>query len=47
MKFKWTIQVEVDETWVADGFNLTDDSARLSCQRITIRIRPRVFSQSN
>ena len=26
-RFKWTIEIEVDETWVADGFNLTDDSA--------------------
>lgn len=25
MKFKWTIEIEVDETWVADGFDATDD----------------------
>lgn len=24
MKFKWTVEFTVDETWVADGFNLTD-----------------------
>jgi hypothetical protein len=23
-RFKWTVEFEVDETWVADGFNLTD-----------------------
>lgn len=22
MKFKWMVEIEVDETWVADGFNL-------------------------
>ena len=27
MKFKWTVQFEVDETWVADGFNLTNERA--------------------
>lgn len=26
-KFRWTIQVEVDEKWVADGFNLTESRA--------------------
>jgi len=26
--YKWIIEVEVDETWVEDGFNLTDDSAK-------------------
>lgn len=25
MKFKWTVSIEVDEVWVADGFNLTAD----------------------
>lgn len=35
--FKWTIQIEIAERWVADGFNLTDEQAqdmieqRLSC----------------
>lgn len=24
MKFKWTIEIEIDETWVADGFDATD-----------------------
>jgi hypothetical protein len=24
-KFKWTIEIEVDETWVADGFDATDE----------------------
>ncbi len=26
-KFKWTVEIEVDETWVADGFDLTDERA--------------------
>lgn len=26
-RFKWTVEIEVDETWVADGFNLTDARA--------------------
>jgi hypothetical protein len=26
-RFKWTVEIEVDEKWVADGFNLTDDRA--------------------
>lgn len=26
-KFKWTVEIEVDETWVADGFNLDQDRA--------------------
>lgn len=25
--FKWTVEFEVDETWVADGFDLTDEQA--------------------
>lgn len=25
MKFKWTIEVEMDEAWVADGFDMTDE----------------------
>lgn len=25
--FKWTVEFEVDETWVADGFDLDDESA--------------------
>jgi len=24
---KWTIEFEVDESWIADGFNLTDEAA--------------------
>lgn len=27
MKLKWTVEFSVDETWVADGFNLTDERA--------------------
>ena len=23
-KFKWTVEFEIDEKWVADGFNFTD-----------------------
>ena len=25
--FKWTVEFEVTETWVADGFNITDNKA--------------------
>lgn len=24
-RFRWTVEIEVDETWIADGFNLTQD----------------------
>lgn len=27
-KFKWTVEFTVDETWVADGFTLTDERAK-------------------
>ena len=26
--FKWTVEFEVDESWVADGFDLTDERAK-------------------
>lgn len=26
-KFRWTVEIEIDETWVADGFDLTDERA--------------------
>lgn len=26
-KFKWVVEFEVDEVWVADGFNLTKERA--------------------
>ena len=26
-KFKWTVVFEVDELWVEDGFNMTDERA--------------------
>lgn len=26
-KLKWTVEFSVDESWVADGFNLTDERA--------------------
>lgn len=26
-RFKWTVELTVDETWVADGFDLTDERA--------------------
>ena len=26
--FKWTVELEVSENWVEDGFNLTDESAK-------------------
>lgn len=25
--FKWTLEIEVDESWVADGFDLDDERA--------------------
>jgi hypothetical protein len=28
MKFKWTVEFEVDESWVANGFDLTDERAK-------------------
>ena len=24
-RFKWTVEIEVDEKWVADGFDLTEE----------------------
>jgi hypothetical protein len=27
-KFKWVIEIEVDETWVADGFDPDDEQAK-------------------
>lgn len=26
--FKWTVEFEIDETWVADGFDMDDDTAQ-------------------
>ena len=26
-RFKWVVEFEVDETWVTDGFELTDERA--------------------
>ena len=26
--FKWTIEIEVDESWVADGFDMDDERAK-------------------
>lgn len=26
-KFKWTVEFTIDETWVADGFDLTSERA--------------------
>lgn len=28
LKFKWVVEFEVSGTWVADGFNLTDERAK-------------------
>lgn len=28
MKLKWTVEFEVDDIWVADGFRLTDELAK-------------------
>jgi len=27
--FKWVVEFSIDETWVEDGFNLTDERARM------------------
>ena len=27
-RYKWTVVFEIDETWVADGFDLTDERAQ-------------------
>lgn len=27
-KFKWVVEFEVDETWVADGFQLNEERAK-------------------
>lgn len=27
-RLKWTVEIEVDETWVADGFDLTPDNIK-------------------
>lgn len=27
-KFKWTVEFTIDETWVADGFDLTTERAQ-------------------
>lgn len=27
MKFKWTVEFEVDEVWIEDGFDLDDERA--------------------
>lgn len=31
-KFTWTVEFTVDETWVEDGFDLTDERAHLMIQ---------------
>lgn len=31
-KFKWVVEFEVDQTWVEDGFELTDAMARSMIQ---------------
>lgn len=32
-KFTWTVEFTVDETWVADGFDLDDERAHLMIQK--------------
>ncbi len=32
-RFKWTVEFEVDETWVADGFDMTSERAHLMIQK--------------
>jgi hypothetical protein len=26
--FKWTVEFEISESWIADGFNLSDEKAK-------------------
>jgi hypothetical protein len=33
MTFRWTVEFEVDELWVADGFNLTAERAKDMIER--------------
>lgn len=34
-KFKWVVELEVDESWVADGFDLDDERAHaMLCREI-------------
>jgi len=33
-KFKWVVEFTVDECWVADGFEMTDESAHLMIQNV-------------
>lgn len=33
--FKWVIQIEVDESWVADGFDMTDERVKEMLARET------------
>jgi hypothetical protein len=32
-KFKWVVEFDVDESWVADGFDLTDERAKEMIER--------------
>ena len=38
-KFKWNITIEVDQTWVKDGFNLTSDTV----QRMLKSVLPNAY----
>jgi hypothetical protein len=47
--FQWTVEIEVDETWVADGFDLTDERAHdIMCHALPFaygyEIKARVLS---
>lgn len=32
MQFKWVVEFEIDEVWVADGFEMTDERANAMIQ---------------
>lgn len=40
MKLKWTIEIAIDETWVADGFDINDDEA---VQQMMARLLPHAY----
>lgn len=43
MGFKWTIEIEVDETWVADGFDISD--AEDFADRFAAKFLPQAYPE--
>lgn len=33
-KYSWTVRIDVDETWVEDGFDITDERLQDMLQKI-------------